>query len=338
MKMTSGENDMDKNIQVSVCCLAYNHGKYIRQTLEGFVNQKTDFAFEVLINDDASTDNTADIIREYQEKYPDIIKPMFQDENQYSKGIKVNLAFNYPRVKGKYVALCEGDDYWCDNEKLQKQFDIMEKNSECAICVHKVRWIDKEGKTLNGYYPDFKIGKAIISAEDYLDYDFVKGKYAFQTSSFFVRREVVDCCLNGFKHKFPYGDFVIILLSFEYGNCFYIDETMSCYRKDAGGATTRLRDDSEHAKTIRLRMIEGYKEFDERTKGKYHSQCIYAIDRQKILIYEMEGKYRETYKDNLNYVLKNMDTKHRLLFSFGRFFPKTALAIYQFAHVRNRNG
>ena len=118
--------DENNEILVSICCITYNHEKYIRDAIEGFLMQKTDFPFEVLIHDDASTDGTADIIREYETKYPDIIKPIYQTENQYSKGIKISATYNYPRAKGKYIALCEGDDYWIDPYKLQKQVDFLE--------------------------------------------------------------------------------------------------------------------------------------------------------------------------------------------------------------------
>src|SRR5690625_3999133 len=103
---------MNKQI-VSISCITYNQSSYIRQCLDGFLMQKCNFKFEVLIHDDASTDNTADIIKEYQAKYPDIIKPIYQAENQYSKGVRgINIRFNFPRAQGKYIALCEGDDYW----------------------------------------------------------------------------------------------------------------------------------------------------------------------------------------------------------------------------------
>ncbi len=129
---------MDEQIMVSVFCATYNHEKYIRKCLDGFIMQKTNFKFEVLVHDDASTDKTADIIREYEEKYPDIIKPIYQTENQYSKGVQIGVTFQYPRAKGKYIAFCEGDDYWCDENKLQRQFDIMESHPECSICVHNI--------------------------------------------------------------------------------------------------------------------------------------------------------------------------------------------------------
>ena len=109
---------------VSISCITYNHEPYIVQALNGFLMQKTSFPFEVLIHDDASTDRTADIIREYEKKFPKIIKPIYQKENQYSKGNRAILAsFVYPRAKGKYIALCEGDDYWIDENKLQQQYE-----------------------------------------------------------------------------------------------------------------------------------------------------------------------------------------------------------------------
>ena len=99
---------------VSICCLTYNHAPYIRDAIEGFLMQKTNFPVEILIHDDASTDGTADIIREYETRYPDIIKPIYQTENQYSKGVKISREYQFSRARGKYIALCEGDDYWTD--------------------------------------------------------------------------------------------------------------------------------------------------------------------------------------------------------------------------------
>ena len=116
-----GVDVLDK-VMVSVICNTYNHEKYIKSALDGFVMQKTNFEYEVLIHDDASTDSTADIIREYEKKYPDIIKPIYQSENQYSKKVPISKTYQYSRAKGKYIAICEGDDYWTDPFKLQKQF------------------------------------------------------------------------------------------------------------------------------------------------------------------------------------------------------------------------
>lgn len=130
--------------------------EYIKDALEGFVSQKTNFNYEVLIHDDASTDNTADIIREYERKYLELIKPIYQKENQYSKGVNITSTFHLPRLKGRYVALCEGDDYWTDSGKLQRQFDAMEAHPELDICAHKryITGMCVDGETL--LLPDIK--------------------------------------------------------------------------------------------------------------------------------------------------------------------------------------
>jgi len=123
-------------IMVSVVCDVYNHEPYLRQCFDGFVMQKTNFKFEILVHDDASTDKSADIIMEYTNKYPNLFKPIIQKENQYSKGIGIWKTYQFPRVKGKYVALCEGDDYWTDSMKLQTQVDYMETHLGYTMCFH----------------------------------------------------------------------------------------------------------------------------------------------------------------------------------------------------------
>lgn len=119
---------------VSICCLTYNHGPFIGKCLDGFLMQQVDFPFEILIHDDASMDRTQEIIKEYQARYPEIIKPILQTENQYLKGVRgISLHFNFPRAGGKYIALCEGDDYWTDLYKLQKQVDFLENNPNFSL-------------------------------------------------------------------------------------------------------------------------------------------------------------------------------------------------------------
>lgn len=129
------ENNNSQPLMVSIKCITYNHEPYIRQCLEGFVMQKTNFRFEAVVHDDASTDGTADIIREYAEKYPDIIKPIYETENQYSKKDGSLGRIMDAACTGKYIAVCEGDDYWTDPLKLQKQVDILESNPEVGL-VH----------------------------------------------------------------------------------------------------------------------------------------------------------------------------------------------------------
>jgi len=144
--LSSWKGDASKPI-VSICCACYNHAEFVGEALSGFLIQQTNFPFEVLIHDDASTDNSAEIIKEYQAKYPLIIKPIFQTENQYSKGVKVGQTV-IPYIKAEYVAICEGDDYWLDPHKLQIQVDFLEQNPEFVVSGHDAFTVDVNGQVI----------------------------------------------------------------------------------------------------------------------------------------------------------------------------------------------
>lgn len=130
--------------KVSVVCATYNHVDFIEDAIKGFVAQRTNFPFEIIIHDDASTDGTQDVIKKYAEKYPDIIRPVYQEENQYSKNNKpIDIVLKL--TKAKYVAMCDGDDYWTDSRKLQIQFDYMERNPGCVVTHHNAFVFDETG-------------------------------------------------------------------------------------------------------------------------------------------------------------------------------------------------
>lgn len=133
-------------VLLTVRCLTYNHAPYIRRCLEGLVGQKTNFRFEVMVHDDASTDGTADIVREFAQKYPDIIKPILETENLHSKRDGSLERVTYTSLKGKYIAWCEGDDYWTDEHKLQKQVDFLEQNPDFVLACTDYALVDDEGK------------------------------------------------------------------------------------------------------------------------------------------------------------------------------------------------
>ena len=171
----------DERIGVSIVCLSYNNEKYIGQMLDSLICQRTTFNYEILIHDDASTDNTQQIIGRYAKAYPKLIKPILQTENQYSKGVSPNMTFNYPRVKGKYVAFCEGDDYWANPNKLQSQFEIMETNPKCSICVHETQCVSPDGEPIRQKFPPINVNRRIIEKRRYLEYELKRGLWMFQT-------------------------------------------------------------------------------------------------------------------------------------------------------------
>ena len=216
-------------IMVSICCFAYNHEPYIRKCLDGFIMQKTNFEFEVLIHDDASTDNTTNIIKEYEEKYPDIIKPIYQTENQYSKGVSISRKFLNPLVKGKYIALCEGDDYWTDELKLQKQVDFLENNPEYTICVHQTT-------VHNCNTNNDSLFTNQMEDKDYTLEEVAVGTGSvFATSSFLTVKSVRTDMPSCFFSK-CFGDYQTILYGTLMGKCHYFAANMSVYNYQTKGS------------------------------------------------------------------------------------------------------
>lgn len=227
---------MEKNILLSICCLAYNHEPFIRQCLDGFVMQKTNFNFEILINDDASTDGTADIIREYEIKYPDIIKPIYQKENQYSKGVPVFINL-LSLAQYKYIAVCEGDDYWTDPNKLQKQVDFMEANYDYSVCAHETLVVNEKTNSAPIFFRDFPSNafkgryKNIYTIEDtfesilYHTSSVLMRNIGFQDLSFFSNIVSVDNVLTSYCASF--------------GKIYVLDDVMSVYRINQNGITSQ---------------------------------------------------------------------------------------------------
>lgn len=143
---------LDNEIKISIFCETFNHVNHISECLSSIVAQKTNFKFEILVHDDASTDGTSKIIQEFQCRFPEIIKPIIQIENQYSKNISIWTNFQLSRAKGKYICICEGDDYWTDIYKLQKQFDFLESNPEYGLVYTKVKYYNEETKTFTDIF------------------------------------------------------------------------------------------------------------------------------------------------------------------------------------------
>ena len=230
----------NKEIKVSVYCLAYNHEKYIRDALEGFVMQKTNFKFEVIVHDDASTDGTADIIREYEKKYPDIIKPIYQTENQYKKGILKIKTYMLPITRGKYIAFCEGDDYWTDENKLQIQYDIMENNPECIFCTHKTGVLHIDNLENKQNFPDdrYNLTDGFIDKTTLLDIALFS---LLHLTSWFVRKDFYQEYQNNrpeFSLIMPTGDNPFLIYMSSIGKTYYINRKMSVYRKGTEGSWT----------------------------------------------------------------------------------------------------
>lgn len=214
-----------KEIKVTIYCLAYNHESYIRETLEGFINQKTKYGFKVIVHDDASTDNTKEIIQEYCKNYPDIFDPIYQKENQFSKGIDVIDKFILPRIVSDYVAICEGDDYWCDSNKLEKQISFLENNDEYSACVHNSVFLNMKNNSTKPF------NRNVNNEKDLEITDIIDGvNGVFHTSSVIYRRKILNNKFKFIDYMKSVGDYPKAILMSLNGKIKYFPEQMSVYR------------------------------------------------------------------------------------------------------------
>ena len=286
---------------VSVFCTAYNHEAFLRDALDGFVNQRTRFGFEVLVNDDVSTDSTRDIIREYAEKYPDIIRPFYQEKNLYSQKIDVYRTVFFPNARGKYVAYCEGDDYWTDPTKLQRQVDWLEAHPECSACVHN---------TVLKYCGDGHIEPLLDRYEGSVDFsNIVPGMPgAYHTSSLVARKDILDQATDFYEVacKYDFGDYPEALWLRLNGTIHFLDRFMSVYRINSNASAWSTGVDGQYDKlrlfiTGRIEMLRAFRhhapqevrELVDRTIRDYEFELMY-----------IEGRDREQRKAPYNKLLR----------------------------------
>ena len=304
-----------EKILVSICCATYNHGLYIRSALEGFVNQKTNFKYEILIHDDASTDDTTKIIKEYEKKYPELIKPIYQKENQYSKGIKVgNL--NYQRAKGKYIAVCEGDDYWIDNTKLQQQVDYMESHPECTFCFHNANILDVQTNQTRIFIPYLYENKKKIKKDGNYNMGELESLGFIPTASFFFKRNIFDNPPEFYHDAIP-GDNSLKLLATSYGYAHCIDKAMSVYRVGTGISVMDSwkieHQDLRKKKEFYDKVIQTLKDLDEFTKYKYTEHLNLSIKYKEFDLLYLTKKYKEIKSKNYKEVYKNLSLRRKII-------------------------
>lgn len=247
-------------LMVTIRCITYNHEPYIRQCLEGFVMQKTNFRFEAVVHDDASTDGTADIIREYAAKYPDIIKPIYETENQYSKRDGSLARIMDEACKGKYIALCEGDDYWIDPLKLQKQVNFMETHPGFTMCGSNGLIVWDMGENRPSYF------NKIFSSKELLAQDII-GKWAMPTASLLYKKEIKSKYPEWSKEIYS-GDQTLMLVALYRGRIFCLRDLTCIHRKSR--FNTFSISNNTPALFVYSQHLKLYKCYNEWTKYKFN--------------------------------------------------------------------
>lgn len=300
-------------IKVSIICNTYNHEKYIEDAIKGFVCQKTNFKYEVCIHDDASSDHTKEIIEKYEKLYPNLINAIIQTENQYSKGISVN-AINSARAQGEYIAFCEGDDYWTDPYKLQKQVNLFEKYPDCALVVHGSLIVNARNRFAKRKWL-FTSEERNLSIEEVLE---SRGIVAAHNT--YMYRNLENTFPDFFRNLGVWDTTRCIYFALN-NSVYYIPEIMSVYRVGIKGSwNDRVRLD--RVKLVKHYQKENhfYQQLNQYTEYKYNhviSKIMNQLDYQIAVCEKRYDDIRTDFKDILN----KQSFYQRLSFNTQKLLP-----------------
>ncbi len=236
-------------VYISCVCITFNQENYIKDAINGMLAQITDYRFEILIHDDSSTDNTIKLLNEYKKKYPTIINLILQEENQYKLGKKIiPMALSY--ANSKYLTICEGDDYWIDNKKLQKQIIVLENNKTVNIAISKAISLYKDGNF--AYFCDQGENEKLIPFSKCIS---GPNKDFFPTATFFFKKNIMDCLPEWFYTDTPVSDYYIQLFASYPVGCIYLPDITAVYRREAVGSWTSSTNLSDYILVLKKRII-----------------------------------------------------------------------------------
>ncbi|MDT0644240.1 glycosyltransferase [Zunongwangia sp. F363] len=281
-----------KKPKVSACIITYNHEKFLRKCLDGAISQNLDFPYEIVIGEDKSTDNTLAICKEYQNRYPDLIRLI---ERPANLGMLGNWTGTLGECNGEYIAVCEGDDYWIDPDKLKKQIDFLDNNKQYVLCGSKVKSSNENGE--EGESGGKKYGA--VSLEDIL------WRNQFTTCSVVLRKEALD--IPPFKNFSRYftPDWTVWCSVLQYGKGYNFKEITAQYNIHSAGATSgrnrvnALRNKLED----RMLMIENFPAHKQRIK-KYGLKIIFHYMWKSLLL---KKSYSQALSKNRKLVLNYLN-------------------------------
>lgn len=305
---------MDENVEVSIICNTFNQEDYIVDAIDSFIKQRTNFKFEILIHDDASNDDTVKIIKEYETKHPDLIKPIYEKENQYSQGISI-MDIQINRARGKYIAFCEGDDYWTDDSKLQLQYDILEKHSNIDMVAHHVAKVESVTKK--------KIGEIIATNEEEIlsIEQVISGGGGFVgTNSLFFRKSVLNPKPN-IRKKLEL-DYTIQIAGALKGGIYYIPKVLSAYRICAKGSwTNSMIQNKSRLINSQKQIIDMLLYFNKDSNYLYDATIQETIRKIEFIICELEGKIDLMKSNRYRDLYSELSLKRRIIIRLLKICP-----------------
>lgn len=301
------------SIKVSIICNTYNHAKYIEAAIKGFICQITNFNYEICIHDDASKDETASIIRTYEKLYPDLIQVIYQTENQYSQGRSVN-AINTARARGEFIAFCEGDDYWIDSYKLQKQVDLFEKYPDCGLVIHGSLIVNVRNRIAKRKWLFTQVERK-LNVEEILE---SRGIVAAHNT--YMYRNIENGFPDFFKNLGVWDTTRCIYFALS-NSVYYIPEVMSVYRAGIKGSwNDRVRLNSVKLVKHYRKEIHFYQELNSYSQYQYDKVIKKIIEELDFQICILERRYDDVIKNHLS-ILDRQTFYQRISFNLQKFVP-----------------
>lgn len=253
--------------KVSICCITYNHGRYIGETIESFLNQNFPYPFEIIVSDDRSSDNTVSILNSYNAKFPNLIKFHVNDLNL---GMMQNFTQVFKYAKGEYIAYCDGDDFWTDPDKLKRQVEILDENKDLSFVFHDVSIVDETGRETGvlskGRITEF-LSSCVISSKSVIGAPL---RIVHANALLFHRKSLGDMSYLNFFKDSPAPDFTLVTLLASQGDGYYINKKMSAYRKH----TNSVSNTRENDKKLLYRFKHFYTKLDEYFSNRFHSEFL----------------------------------------------------------------
>lgn len=278
----------ENEIVVSILCTAFNHEKYIAQCLDSLLSQKTTFQYEIIVHDDASTDHTADIIREYEKKANGKIVAIYQQENQFSKHIAIVPTILLPMARGKYLATCECDDFWTCDDKLQKQVDFLESHPDYVMCTHAAYYANENGKL------DQKSFFTALDHDSELTMEDILSRWCFATNSRLIRKEVFPHEKPPYQGKCVNGDFAMAVYLALRGRVYYINQLMCAYRQNSvSSLSVQNKKNKELAVQRKQEFINMLTRIDDYTGSVYHTAIEKHKEEFEFSILVSKGEYKK---------------------------------------------
>lgn len=292
---------------VSIWCITYNQIDYIRDAIEGFLAQKTTFPYQIIIHDDASTDGTIEVLKEYERLYPELITVIYEKENIYRKPNRLETINSIKKqyLTGKYVAFCEGDDYWIDSSKLQKQVDYLEVHKDCVMVAHN--YIREYCETGEKVVSNEKIKTGIVTPEQVI----VNLEPSLPTASLVIRNEL--CILEDFFSTCGVGDIPMKFFALTKGYIYYFEDVMCIYRYKAKNSwSSTFHNKGLYIYQHMIRLIAFMYEYNKYTESKYKKFIKRRIRFFMVILLDMFYEKRDKHENVVKQLKKTLDVHHQM--------------------------